>query len=233
MKKINLMLALASVATLCTMTSCNKNSNDVWDDSNSLGSYRRASQRVLWGDSNSANTQVAQADGSSGVAFSKDEEFIPLKEEDLKQQFSDLAVPQPKSSPGEEGSYLPGIDGFKIPTSSLASVFRTVHFNTDEYVLKKSEDLQSVDRMAAYLKAHPKTYIFVAGHCDQRGPEAYNLALGTRRANYVRSLLVQKGVNPEQIHTISYGKEHLLDGQNTQNAWAKNRRAEFRIYQQH
>jgi peptidoglycan-associated lipoprotein len=163
---------------------------------------------------------------------SRDEEFIPLKEEDLKQQFSDMVVAQPKFSPGEEGSILPGIEGFSIPTSALAAVFRTIHFNTDEHVVKAEQDLTTINKMASYLKAHPKTYLFVAGHCDQRGPEAYNLALGTRRANTVRSMLVQKGVNPEQIHTVSYGKEHLADSTHTASAWAKNRRAEFRIYQQ-
>jgi len=230
MKTSYIWLVLSS-ATLLLVTGCNKKNGDTWDDNNtSMGSYKRAAQRVLWGDSNSSTTDVAQADT---IAFSaQDEEFIPLKEDDLKQQFSDMAVAQPKNSPGEDGSFLPGIDGFQIPTSALAAVFKTVHFNTDEHVVKKEEDLQAINKMAAYLKAHPKTYIFVSGHCDQRGPEAYNLALGTKRSNSVRSMLVQKGVNPEQIHTISYGKEHLLDQSNTASAWSKNRRAEFRIFQQ-
>lgn len=221
-------LAVTSAALL-VITGCNKKNGDTWDDNNtSMGSYKRAGQRVLWGDSHA--TETAQADHAAISA--QDEEFIPLKEDDLKQQFSDMAVPQPKNSPGEEGSFLPGIDGFQVPTSALAAVFRTVHFNTDEHVVKNADDIQSINKMASYLKAHPKTYLFVSGHCDQRGPEAYNLALGTRRANAVRSLLVQKGVNPEQIHTISYGKEHLLDNANNNAAWAKNRRAEFRIFQQ-
>lgn len=229
MKTSYIWLALSS-ATLLLVTGCGKKNGDTWDDNNtSMGSYKRAGQRVLWGDPNNA-TDVAQADN---IAFAaQDEEFIPLKEDDLKQQFNDMAVAQPKNSPGEEGSFLPGIEGFQIPTSSLAAVFKTVHFNTDEHVVKKEEDIQAINKMAAYLKAHPKTYIFVSGHCDQRGPEAYNLALGTRRSNSVRSMLVQKGVNPEQIHTISYGKEHLLDSSNTSTGWAKNRRAEFRIFQQ-
>lgn len=228
MKTSTMWLAVTSAALL-VITGCNKKNGDTWDDNNtSMGSYKRAGQRVLWGDSHA--TETAQADHAAISA--QDEEFIPLKEDDLKQQFSDMAVPQPKNSPGEEGSFLPGIDGFQVPTSALAAVFRTVHFNTDEHVVKNADDIQSINKMASYLKAHPKTYLFVSGHCDQRGPEAYNLALGTRRANAVRSLLVQKGVNPEQIHTISYGKEHLLDNANNNAAWAKNRRAEFRIFQQ-
>jgi peptidoglycan-associated lipoprotein len=230
MKKSLIWTVLFSISTMLLFDSCQKknNSNDVWDDSNSLGSYKRAKERVLWG--NPQETEVAKADEKEFAA--SDEDFIPLQDEDLKQQFSDLAIPQPKDSPGEPGSFLPGIDGFQQPSSDIAYLFRTVYFNTDEYVLKSSDSLESIDRMAAYLKAHPKTYIFVEGHCDQRGPEAYNLALGTRRANYVRTLLVQKGVNPEQIHTISYGKERLADFDNSPSAWAKNRRAQFKIYQQ-
>ncbi len=226
-KSIVTMLVICSGALL--FTGCKKKSGDVWDDSQGLGSYKRASERVLWGSPN--ETQVAANETSSSFS-SKDEDFIPLQEEDLKQQFADLAVPQPKDSPGEFGSSLPGIDGFHAPSADLASVFKTLHFNTDEYVLKNPEDQEAVNRIASYLKAHAHTYIFVAGHCDQRGPEAYNLALGSKRANYIRSLLVQKGVDPDQIHTVSYGKEKLADYSNNASAWSANRRAEFKIYQQ-
>jgi len=85
--------------------------------------------------------------------------------------------------------------------------------------------------MATYLKAHPHTYVIVEGHCDERGPEAYNLALGTRRAQHVRSLLIQHGVNVDQLHTISYGKEQPEAYGHSPQDWAKNRRAHFKIYE--
>jgi len=229
MKRTTILLGLTSAAFMM-FTGCGKKNGDTWDDNTtSMGSYRRAGQRVLWGNNNESD-HIAQAEPvniSSAI-----EEFIPLQEEDLKQQFNDLAVAQPKQSPGEEGSFLPSIDGFQAPAASLAAIFKTVHFDTDEHTIKKAQDLETINKIASYLKSHRKTYIFVSGHCDQRGPEAYNLALGTRRANSIRSLLVQKGVNPEQIHTVSYGKEHLADLSSNSAAWAKNRRAEFRIYQQ-
>jgi len=216
MKRTTILLGLTSAAFMM-FTGCGKKNGDTWDDNTtSMGSYRRAGQRVLWGNNNESD-HIAQADAVN--ISSASEEFIPLQEEDLKQQFNDLAVAQPKQSPGEEGSFLPSIDGFQAPASSLAAI-------------KKAQDLETINKIASYLKTHRKTYIFVSGHCDQRGPEAYNLALGTRRANSIRSLLVQKGVNPEQIHTVSYGKEHLADLSSNAAAWAKNRRAEFRIYQQ-
>ncbi|MES2122551.1 MAG: OmpA family protein, partial [Chlamydiota bacterium] len=146
-------------------------------------------------------------------------------------QFVDGAIPQPKNSPGERGSRIPGVDGFHTPVGSEAAIFKNVYFKTDDHILRDKEYLSTIERISAYLKSHPDTYLFVSGNCDQRGPEAYNLSLGARRANYVRTLLVQKGVDAEQIHTISYGKERLLDTHNNAEAWSKNRRAEFKIYQ--
>jgi peptidoglycan-associated lipoprotein len=193
-----------------------------------MGSYKRAKERVLWGTGSNEETVAFQGSKESSVF---DDDFIPLQDEDLKGQFSEVVFAQPKDSPGEEGSFLPGIEGFHLPLGALAQVFQTVYFNTDEYTLKKQEHLQAIVRAAEYLKAHPKTFIFVTGNCDQRGPEAYNLALGSKRANYVRNLLIEKGVNGDQIHTISYGKEKLVDLSNTPDGWAKNRRAEFKFYE--
>lgn len=68
------------------------------------------------------------------------------------------------------------------------------------------------------------------GHCDERGPEAYNLALGSRRAHAVRNMLLQQGVHPDQVFTISYGKERPLVMEHHDEGWAQNRRAEFKIY---
>jgi peptidoglycan-associated lipoprotein len=84
--------------------------------------------------------------------------------------------------------------------------------------------------MAAYLKQKPNTYIFVEGHCDEKGPQSYNLALGMRRANTVRNYLAEQGVNPNNIFTISYGKERPASLENSDSAHAANRRAQFKIY---
>lgn len=228
MKKTTLWTLIIPCLSCLFFSSCNKQSGNVWDDSgNNMGSYKRAKDRVLWGSSESSDFAF-----SSSKSSIQDDDFIPLQDEDLKQQFSEVVFAQPKNSPGEDGSVLPGINGFQTPAGTLAKIFKTLHFNTDEYSLKSAESLDSVYQMASYLKANPKTYIFVEGHCDQRGPEAYNLSLGVKRANSVRTLLIQQGVNPEQIHTISYGKEKLADFSNTSEALAKNRRAQFKVYTQ-
>lgn len=205
---------------LLLMAGCSHTSNTV-----SALKSKWEQLKSIWGD----DTEGMLA--SEGFYGPLEAEFIPLEEEDLQMQFAEAAVPQPKAIPGNPGSGIPSLDQFKRVFAELAQIFQNVYFNTDDYVLRKPEHLQTIDRAASYLKKHPGTYISVGGHCDERGSESYNLALGTRRSNYVRSLLVQRGVNPNQIHSISYGKEHPLDLGHNASSWTKNRRVEFKIYE--
>ena len=222
MKQSRLMLALTCAAVCMVMTGCKKNNAGVWDDDSTAGNYKGGA-RSLWG-----QDEIAQDDDFFGPSH---EDFIGLKEEDLLLAAStDGAVPQPRHSPGEQGSGLPGFEGFHKPSGTEAAVFKNIYFNTDEHNVRTKESLAVIEKAAAYLKSHPNTYIFVSGHCDERGPEAYNLSLGTRRANSIRSQLVERGVDPEKIHTISYGKERPADLGHNQEAWTQNRRGEFRIY---
>ena len=201
------------------ISSCQKKQGTGWDD-NKTASQLRHDGNPLWG-----------AEGApSSLAGPIAEDFIPLQEEDLKAKLADGAVPQPNEIPGEAGSSLPGAHQFSVPSGELAYIFRTLHFNTDDHILRGKEQLSIIEAIASYLKSHGKTFVFLEGHCDQRGPQAYNLALGSRRANYVRSLLVERGVNPDQLHTISYGKERLIDERNSSEGWSKNRRAEFKLF---
>ncbi|MDR2902020.1 MAG: peptidoglycan-associated lipoprotein Pal [Lactobacillales bacterium] len=78
---------------------------------------------------------------------------------------------------------------------------------------------------ADWLKNNQRALIVIEGRCDERGTREYNLALGERRANAARSYLVAKGVNPNRIRTISYGKEKPTVLGSTEEAWAKNRSA--------
>lgn len=80
---------------------------------------------------------------------------------------------------------------------------------------------------AIWLRRFPEAKVIIEGHCDERGSEAYNLALGDRRALAARDFLIQAGVDPNQMETISYGEERPFDPGHTEAAWAKNRRAHF------
>ncbi|MGC8469233.1 MAG: peptidoglycan-associated lipoprotein Pal [Acetobacteraceae bacterium] len=83
----------------------------------------------------------------------------------------------------------------------------------------------TLDRQAAWLAKYPQVKILVAGNCDDRGTEEYNLALGQRRANAARDYLVAKGVAPSRIMTISYGKDRPVALGDNPQAWAQNRNA--------
>ncbi len=216
MKKLVLCGALLLMAV-----GCQKKSGNIWEDNQTGAGYSHENAASLWGNSSSSENQISLASPS--------ETFLPLNDEDLKAQFADGAVPQPSTGLGEGGT--PGIDEFGNPTGELASLFRPVFFNTDDHILRNKDYLESVNHIASYLKTHPGTYVVIEGHADERGPEAYNLALGSRRANYVRTLLVKQGVDLNQIHTISYGKEKPFLVGHGPDTWSQNRRAHFRVHQ--
>ena len=102
-----------------------------------------------------------------------------------------------------------------------------IFFDFDSYELsaKSREVLQA---KAAALKANPNMKMVVEGYCDERGTEEYNLALGERRARAAYEFLVLLGVSPTRLSIVSYGEENPLDPSNTEAAWAKNRRCEFK-----
>lgn len=223
MKKRSILLSLLALPLVFLAQGCQQKGG-VWDSEKNAARMTDRDSDSYWEGEGLANRE-------DGVFGFQDEEYILLSDDDLKSQFADAAIPQPNKTPGEAGSGIPGIKHFQHPEGILASIFRTVHFNTNDHIIRSHEYLSTLNKVSEYLINHPNTYIFVAGGCDERGPEAYNLALGTRRANYVRTLLVKKGVNPNQIYTISYGKEKPVDPGHNHRAWAKNRRAEFKLFE--
>ncbi len=102
----------------------------------------------------------------------------------------------------------------------------TVFFGFDQATLS-DEARQALGNNAEYLGIHQQARVQVAGHCDERGSTEYNLSLGERRAQSVRSYLVKMGVNPTRIDIISYGEEQPANPSGTEEAWSSNRRAEF------
>ena len=101
-------------------------------------------------------------------------------------------------------------------------------FGYDESAL--SSDAQAaLNASATWLKDHPEYNILVEGHCDERGTEQYNLALGDRRANIAKQYLQTLGVDGSRIRTVSYGEERPFDAGHDESAMAKNRRAHLVI----
>jgi peptidoglycan-associated lipoprotein len=97
-------------------------------------------------------------------------------------------------------------------------------FAYDESTLS-SEAQAALTGSASWLRKHPEYSLLVEGHCDERGTEQYNLALGDRRANTAKEFLVTLGLDGNRIRTVSYGEERPFDSGHDEAAWAKNRRA--------
>jgi peptidoglycan-associated lipoprotein len=117
------------------------------------------------------------------------------------------------------------------PATLKVEQLLTVYFDFDKFNLR-SDARASLDKDVALLKEFPDAIIKLEGHCDERGTVEYNIALGEKRADAVATYLVNNGIAANRISTISYGKERPVDPNHTEDAWAKNRRVEFKIISQ-
>ena len=105
---------------------------------------------------------------------------------------------------------------------------KDIYFKFDKYDLD-DDSRQILRKNASYLKANSSAVVEIQGHCDERGTNNYNIALGERRAQSTKMYLVSQGVSSRQIHTISYGEERPSCFDSNGACWLKNRRAHFRI----
>jgi peptidoglycan-associated lipoprotein len=114
----------------------------------------------------------------------------------------------------------------------LASVagLQRIQFAFDQHTLS-DQARETLAGNAAWLKANPGARVVIEGHCDERGSDEYNLALGERRALAAQSYLISLGIAANRLSTISYGEERPLAPGRDEAAWAQNRRAEFKVVQ--
>jgi peptidoglycan-associated lipoprotein len=103
-----------------------------------------------------------------------------------------------------------------------------VHFDYDRAEIRP-DDAASLDAKVSILQANPNLRIRIHGHCDERGSDEYNLALGNRRAAAVKAYLVNRGIDGSRIETQSWGEERPVAQGMSEDAWSQNRRAEFEI----
>ncbi|MCF6267543.1 MAG: peptidoglycan-associated lipoprotein Pal [Desulfuromusa sp.] len=103
-----------------------------------------------------------------------------------------------------------------------------IHFDFDQYILTPAAKSILVSN-AGLLRAAPAVKVLIEGHCDERGSDEYNLALGEKRALAAKNYLVSLGVAADRMSVISYGEEMPIDPAHTKEAWAKNRRANFKV----
>jgi peptidoglycan-associated lipoprotein len=103
-----------------------------------------------------------------------------------------------------------------------------VYFDFDRAELK-SESRDRLSRNADFLKSRPEFLVTIEGHCDERGTNEYNLALGDRRATVTRDYLVSLGVAASRIRIISYGEERPVCREGNEGCWWQNRRSHFLV----
>ena len=103
-----------------------------------------------------------------------------------------------------------------------------IYFDFDKSTLKPPARA-NLAKKAKWLRANPKFSVLIEGHCDEQGTNEYNLALGERRASGAAKYIEGLGISPARVSTVSYGEERPAVRGQDEEAWAKNRRAEFRL----
>ena len=127
------------------------------------------------------------------------------------------------TTPPTSSTARPVVQDFAA-TPELTDVF----FDFDKYDIRPG-DAKTLDSNASWLKSNPTHLVLIEGHCDQRGTNEYNLALGEPRAKSTMNYLVSQGVQANRITIISYGEERPQCTEHTESCWAKNRRAHFLV----
>ncbi len=140
------------------------------------------------------------------------------------------AAENPSTAPSTGWTPEPSTPSLAVESSADAfnkqGVLKRIHFDTDKWAIRP-EDREILKQNAAWLLAHPQFQVIVEGNCDERNTEAYNLALGERRANAAKEYLIGLGVAANHIQTVSYGKSHPLCTEHDQACWQENRRDDF------
>lgn len=127
--------------------------------------------------------------------------------------------PGPPGPPGGIGSsaIVPGSQQDLAATAGDRVFFAFERSDID------AEGRETLQKQAAWLQRYPNVDVRIEGHCDERGTREYNLALGERRADAVKNVLIAEGISPSRISTISYGKERPIVLGSNEEAWAQNR----------
>jgi peptidoglycan-associated lipoprotein len=136
----------------------------------------------------------------------------------------DSAAGQPLATAG-----LGIFEGMAMHRDILAA--QTAYFDFDRSAVRKSEQ-GKLKAVADHLKKNTADKLLIEGHCDERGTEEYNRALGERRALALREYLVRLGIGADRIRTLSYGQDRPAALGHNEAAWAKNRRGEFIVLRQ-
>jgi peptidoglycan-associated lipoprotein len=155
-----------------------------------------------------ADTPPPLAEGGTGTVVGAS----PINPASADPSFGAGQANIPASGPGSRQDFV------------TAAGSERVYFATDSYELS-AEAQPVLQAQAQWLQRYPRVLVTIEGNADERGTREYNLGLGARRAQAVRERLIQLGLRPERIATISYGKERPVDARANEEGWAINRNA--------
>ena len=164
----------------------------------------------------------AEADQPDDEAASDHQGVAQAYPEDVAGTVSELYGEQAESRLSD--SYRQAVD------TNPSLRYNVVYFDYDDYTNVRAQGRQLIREHALYLQANPRVKVSVEGHTDERGSGEYNIALGERRANTVRNLLLAYGAPADSLSTISYGEERPALQGSTERAYSKNRRVEIIYY---
>jgi peptidoglycan-associated lipoprotein len=143
---------------------------------------------------------------------------------------------EPPAEPVRDTNTLEPVREEPAPARSMSAdaineqgLLKTIYFDFDKYEIRPDQRA-TLRNNAQWLNGDGSGFrLVIEGHCDERGTNEYNMALGDRRANSTREYLVSLGVPANRIRTVSYGEERPSDGGHNETSWAKNRRSAFMV----
>ena len=164
-----------------------------------------------------AQKQLRTEEESKGAAY---------KAEEAEQKTGESAGP-PAGAPAGTSALAQERDQ-KLRAAMQAFESENIYFDFDKSDLKP-EARKILDKKTAWLRSNPQYRLRIEGHCDDRGSNEYNVALGERRAEVAMKYMIAEGIPANRLSTISYGEERPACTQETEDCWAKNRRDEFTL----
>lgn len=218
----SLMLALS-------ITSCQRSTRQFVEDTKTAGQYSAKALRSMGG-KHGESRQVSN-DEDFGWQYPQSEDPHALEDHiaalDAQDPYAKFRFQQ--QTPGDPQSGLPPYEKFVTADGELEKTFGKIYFDTNDDIIRGQNNVSRAIEIAGFMKSHPDLLIYIEGHCDQRGTASYNLSLGARRASSIRNLLIEEGVDPRRIFTISFGKERPIANGEGEESWRQNRRGQFKV----
>ena len=232
MIKRNGYLLTAVIFNLSFMTACSKNlmPPEGLDGVASVGSQMSQSSDSKGGNAGRGFNAGEQGSGSGSGFLTEENVGESARSGGFSSDGSALGGGRFQSEPflGNDSRFGNGMNEARTLPFKDTDLLQDIYFKFDRDDLDP-ESRATLRRNASFLKANSSAAVEIQGHCDERGTNNYNVALGERRAHSTKMYLVSQGVSVRRIHTISYGEERPFCFDSNGGCWQKNRRAHFRI----